>query len=326
MDQSALRLRPSEWPLLGALGLLLGTTFFYFQIALTAWQPLTIVAIRLVIAASLLWLVVLFLRLPLPADRKTWVIMPIVGLLSFVLPWSCMVWALQEINSGTAGIINGTMPLFVILFAHFLTADEHLSWRKAAAVLIGIGGVCLMIGPDAFRHLDPTSTGQLVFLSTSAVLALGLIWGRRLKHLHPLVTATGTITCAALIAAPAALLVDGVPATLPPLRAGLAMLCLAVLSTVCAYTLQFTMLKRVGACNLVLVNFLVPAVALTFGTLVLGERLAASAFLGLASVAIALTLADGRLLAPWIGRRPGGAPSMILNRPTDRLVHKVEIR
>lgn len=324
MDQSALRLKPSDWPLLGVLGLLFGTTFFYFEISLTAWQPLTIVAMRLVIAASLLWLVVLFLGLPLPTDRKTWVTMPIVGLLSFVLPWSCMVWALQEINSGTAGIINGTMPLFVLLFAHFLTTDERLSRRKAAAVLIGIGGVCLMIGPSAVRDLDPTTTGQLVFLSTSAVLALGLIWGRRLKHLHPLVTATGTITCGALLAVPAALLVDGVPAALPPLRAGLAMLCLAVLSTVCAYTLQFTMLKRVGACNLVLVNFLVPAVALTFGTLVLGEAFSGSAVLGLASVAIALTLADGRLLASWLAKRPGGAPSTILTQPVDSLQRKAE--
>jgi hypothetical protein len=66
MEQTALRLRPSDWPLFGVLALFLGTTFFYFEISLTAWQPLTVVAIRLVLAAALLWLIVLFLRLPVP--------------------------------------------------------------------------------------------------------------------------------------------------------------------------------------------------------------------------------------------------------------------
>jgi drug/metabolite transporter (DMT)-like permease len=231
------------------------------------------------------------------------------GLINHALPWSCMVWALQEINSSTAGIINGTVPLFVLLFAHFVTSDERLSWRRSAAVAIGIGGVCLMIGPEAVRRLNPTSVGQLVFLGTSVVLALAAIWGRRLKHLHPLVAATGTITCAAFFAVPAATLVDGLPSAMPSVEAGVAMLCLSVLSTVCAYTLFFSLLARVGASNLVLVNFLVPAVALSFGTFVLGETLAPSALVGIPSVAIALLLADGRLLtiaAP--ARCAGDAP------------------
>lgn len=175
------------------------------------------------------------------------------------------------------------------------------------------------------RQLDPTLVGQPAFLGIASVaiaLALAAIWGRRREHLHPLVAATGTITCAALLVTPAALLVDGVPAARPSIAAGLAMLCLSVLSTVCAYALFFTMLKRVGASNLVLINFMIPAVALTFGALVLSETLASSAFIGVASVAIALALADRRLLASGPRERSGRAPVVTLTKPTNRLLRK----
>jgi len=73
--------------------------------------------------------------------------------------------------------------------------------------------------------------------------------------------------------------------------AGLALLCTSL-----AYVLYFTILKRAGATNIVLVTFLVPVSAMFLGIAFLGERLDIQHLLGMATIALGLALIDGRLL------------------------------
>ena len=83
----------------------------------------------------------------------------------------------------------------------------------------------------------------------------------------------------------------------PPLSASLAIVGLAVLCTSLAYILYFTILKRSGATNIVLVTFLVPVSAILLGMMFLGERLDIHNAIGMATIAVGLALIDGRLLA-----------------------------
>jgi drug/metabolite transporter (DMT)-like permease len=70
----------------------------------------------------------------------------------------------------------------------------------------------------------------------------------------------------------------------------------AVLSTALAYILYFRILATAGATNLLLVTFLMPAVAIGLGTAVLGERLGLEQALGLTLIGAGLAAIDGRLL------------------------------
>lgn len=310
MAASTKALTGREIVLFGFLALFFGTTFFYAEVALTAFGPLTIVSVRLTVAASILWIIVALLGLQPPRGMRPWGRLLVMGVINNALPFSCIVWAQMHITSGVAGILNATTPLFVLVFAHLLTSDERMSWRKLLAVLIGLGGVMLMIGPAAVAQLDPTSVGQFVMLSTSVMYAFAAIWGRKLRDLHPLVAATGTLTLSAIILVPLALTLEGVPSGWPPVEVALAMTGLSVLSTVCAYSLYFHLLNRVGSTNLILVTFLVPIVALVFGTLVLRETVSNDALLGMATVGIALTLVDGRILRPLERVRAKLAPAL----------------
>jgi drug/metabolite transporter (DMT)-like permease len=78
---------------------------------------------------------------------------------------------------------------------------------------------------------------------------------------------------------------------------------IASLSTALAYVLYFRILATAGATNLLLVTFLIPVSAILLGSLVLGERLGPSHFLGMAFVGAGLAAIDGRLakLARKIG-------------------------
>jgi drug/metabolite transporter (DMT)-like permease len=59
----------------------------------------------------------------------------------------------------------------------------------------------------------------------------------------------------------------------------------------------FRILAAAGATNLLLVTLLIPVSAILLGTLVLGERLDARHFFGMALIGLALAAIDGRPLA-----------------------------
>jgi drug/metabolite transporter (DMT)-like permease len=82
---------------------------------------------------------------------------------------------------------------------------------------------------------------------------------------------------------------------LPSLAVWLALGGLAVLSTALAYVLYFRILAAAGATNLLLVTFLIPVTAVLLGSAVLGERLEARHFAGMALIGLGLAIIDGRI-------------------------------
>jgi drug/metabolite transporter (DMT)-like permease len=70
------------------------------------------------------------------------------GLLNNVLPFSLIFCGQTQIASGLASILNATTPLFTLVAAHFLTADEKIDPAKVTALLAGFAGVALLIGPE----------------------------------------------------------------------------------------------------------------------------------------------------------------------------------
>jgi drug/metabolite transporter (DMT)-like permease len=75
-----------------------------------------------------------------------------------------------------------------------------------------------------------------------------------------------------------------------------AMLGLALLCTAFGYILYFRILATAGATNLMLVTFVNPVSAILLGALILGERLEARHFAGMALIGFGLAAIDGR---PW---------------------------
>jgi drug/metabolite transporter (DMT)-like permease len=222
------------------------------------------------------------------------------------VPFSLILWGQTRIASGLAAILNACAPLFTAVLAHYLTRDERLTPRRAAGVLLGLGGVVLMIGPDTLGGLGGDVLAQLAVLAAGVSYACAGIFGRRFAGTPPLVTATGQVTASTALILPVTLLVDR-PWTLsaPNARVWAALLGLALISTALGYILYFRILATAGATNLLLVTLLMPAIALVLGTVALGERLAPRHFGGMGLIAAGLAVMDGRPLGSWAqGRRP----------------------
>lgn len=288
----------ADWLLLVALSLVWGGSFFFAKVAVAEVPPLSIVLARVGLAAVALLLVLRLIGQAMPRDRRVWAAFFGMGLLNNLIPFSLIFWGQIRIGSGLAAILNATTPLFTVLVAHVLTADEKLTPKRLAGVLLGLAGVAVMIGPQALGGLGGEVLAQLAVLGAALSYGFATIFGRRFRALPPMVTATGQVSATSLMMLPLVCLVDQ-PWSLPvPGWATLLSLVgLALLSTALAYVLYFKLLARVGATSTALVTLLIPPSAMLLGHLVLAEALSLRAWLGMALIALGLIALDGRLVA-----------------------------
>jgi drug/metabolite transporter (DMT)-like permease len=281
-----------------ALSILWGGSFFFVGVAVKALPPLTLVLLRVAIAAIALHIVLRATRTAMPWDGKTWLAFLGMGLLNNAIPFSLIVWGQTQIASGLASILNATTPLFTVLIAHVLTADERLTKSRVAGILVGLAGVVVLIGPQALAGLGKDVAAQLAVLGAAISYGFAAIFGRRFKRMGvpPLATATGQVTASSLLLLPVAMIADR-PWTLPwpDLPVWAAILGLALLSTALAYVVFFRILASAGAVNLSLVTFLIPVSAIILGGAFLGESLAPIDFVGMALIGLGLAAIDGRL-------------------------------
>jgi drug/metabolite transporter (DMT)-like permease len=184
-------------------------------------------------------------------------------------------------------------------------ADERLTTRKLAGLLLGAAGAVAVIGPGLLAGLGTDVLAQGACLLATFSYALSSVWGRRFaaRGLDPVVSAAGILTGSAALVTPFALALER-PWTLPAPSAQAvgAILGLALLSTALAYVLFWRIMARAGT-NVMLVTFLIPVSAILLGTVFLDERLTPGDFLGMGLIAAGFAVIDGRVLrAGALGR------------------------
>jgi drug/metabolite transporter (DMT)-like permease len=305
---AARRMGPAEWGMLVALSVLWGGSFFFVGVAVKELPPLTIVVLRVGLAALALHLVLRLMGHRFPTRRPVLLAFLGMGLLNNALPFTLMVWGQGHIASGLAAILNATTPLFTVLVAHVLTRDERATPAKLAGVLVGFAGVAVMIGGAALGSLGVALAAQAAVLAGALSYAFAGIYGRRFKAMavSPLATASGQVTASTLLMLPLALALER-PWTLPVPSAAAAVGGLALVSTALAYILYFRLLAAAGATNLLLVTFLIPVSAVLLGATFLGERLEPRHFAGMALIGLGLAAIDGRPFG-WLRRGRRSVP------------------
>ena len=299
MPPARTSMTPAEWAMLIALSFLWGGSFFFNGVAVRELPALTIVFSRVALAALTLHLFMAATGRRLPGRREAWLAFAGMGLLNNVAPFTLIVWGQGQIASGVASILNATTPLFTVLAAHGLTADERLTPLRAAGVVAGFSGVAVMLaGPDLGIGGAPVAA-YAACLGGALSYGLATVFGRRFRALgiQPLSVATGQLTVSSLVIAPLMLVADRPWALpMPGLETVAALVGLATVSTALAYLLYFRILAGAGATNIALVTFLIPPSAILLGIAFLGEALLARHVAGMALIGLGLALVDGRLM------------------------------
>ena len=308
MQQIAMRpidqqMNAKTWALLALLGVIWGGSFFFARVAVAYVPPATLVLLRVSLAALALHIYVSGRFAIYATLAERWRDFAILGLINNAIPHMLIFAGQTEIGAGLAAILNATTPIFTVIIANRLTADEKLSAPKIAGCLIGLVGTAVLIGPSAFAPFLQSVGGPplwAVLMPVGAAISYGFAatWGKRFRGVAPPVTAAGQLTASTMMMLPVAFAIDR-PWMLPwpPLDAIAAILALALVSTAYGYILFFRIMAAAGATNTSLVTLLVPPSAILAGMVFLGERLDMFGIAGMLLVLAGLVVLDGRAVA-----------------------------
>lgn len=290
---------PRAWTEMLLLAAIWGASFVSIRVALDEIGPLWAVAHRVGWAMLALWGAVLLMRLPVPRDLRVWGAFLVMGLLNNVVPFGLMAWGQLHIESGLTSILNAATAIFGVIAAAVFFADERITPRKAAGVMLGFAGVATAIGLENLAQFDIRSLAQLAVIGGTVSYALASVWARKmLSGQPPQVAAAGMVTGSTLIMLPVAWTFEGpVDLSLGP-RTWAAIGYYALLGTALAYLLYYRVLGMAGSGNLMLVTLLIPPFAIVLGALMLSEALRPAAYAGFALLAAGLLILNGRIWRP----------------------------
>jgi drug/metabolite transporter (DMT)-like permease len=296
-----------EWLLLGILALIWGSGFFFTRIAVRDFSPATLIAVRSGLSAIILFALVRKRRLAIPERTwDAWRPFVILGLFNVALPFTLNAWGLTRIESGLAGILTATVPLFTVIIAHLATQDERLTPPVALGIGVGLCGVITILGLDLSTLFEGSGLAMLAVLASSAIFGVVGVYGRRVRGFPPLVMALGQMSTATVLLLPLVLFEQPWDATTPT-SDGMLSLAALTLSTVVAYIIYFRLLAVAGAVATSMVAYVIPVIAVFLGVVFLDEHLEPHHFAGMALILAAMGLLDGRLVQWLTSRRAAPA-------------------
>lgn len=301
MTQPATR---TEWILFVALGFMWGSSYLFIKLAVDSFGTFTLIALRLLIGAAFLWIVLRASRTPLPRERRIYGHLVVMALVNIALPFTLITWAEQSVDSALAAILNSTVPLFVIVIAPLFLPEEPIRVNGVVGLAIGFIGVVLLVSPGLVGA-GGDLWGSLALLGSSLTYAIGNVYNRRnVRGLPPLIPAVFQVTFALVIVGTLALVLERPWETATPdLEAWFSVAWLGIFGSGLAYLVYFRLLGRWGATRTALVAYLLPVFGIVLGFVVLDEGLDVTLVLGTAFIIAGVGLVN----SPWGRRRIFGA-------------------
>jgi drug/metabolite transporter (DMT)-like permease len=290
--------KPTDVGELIALAALWGASFLFMRMGAGEFGPVALAAVR-VAGASLFLLPLVRWRGQWGELARHWKAILLVGIVNSALPFLCYSYAALSITAGLSSIFNAAAPLFGAVVAA-LWLKERLTASRIAGLVIGFGGVLWLAWDKA--SFKPGGSGWAIVACLAATLCYGVgasLTKKRLAGVAPLAVAGGSQLAAALVLAVPA--VAWWPATPPSGTAWVAVALLAVACTGVAYVLYFRLIAHVGPTNAITVTFLIPAFAVAWGHLFLGEAFTMRMAIGCLVILVGTALTTGVLKLPSAG-------------------------
>jgi drug/metabolite transporter (DMT)-like permease len=256
-----------------ALCIIWSSTWLAIKFGLRDLPPISFVALRFVIAVVVLLAISVGRVRLLPLNRSDFTLLASTGFLMFAINYALLFWAELYVSSGLSAVLQGTIPIFGMVFAHFIIPSEPLRGPRIAGALLAIGGVAVICS----RLLD--FGGLLAFWGGVAIVfgAAGAAFSNVLLKARAIRLGPAMIAAWQMIFGLVPLLVIGFFLEGNPIHfhwTGRALFCLfylAIPGSALAFLLLYWLLPRMSVTNLQTISFITPPGAVAVGWLLGGE-------------------------------------------------------
>jgi drug/metabolite transporter (DMT)-like permease len=276
-------------PVLLALGFTWGCSFLFIKVLLDNTGPLEIALGRTALGAIAVAVYMAVSRRPWRASPRLVARVSVMAVLNNVLPFVMIAWAEQHITSGTASILNATVPIFTALVAVALLEEERLTPARLGGLALAFCGVGVLTGSDIVHVTDSNVLAEFAVVGAAAFYGIGTVYTRSTLHGEDSVSVSLIqLTLAALFLLPITLAVtSGTPDYSMSLKAYGSIAALGLVGTGLAYIAFFWLIENIGSVRAVTVTYIVPFVGVVVGWLALNESI------GLNTVAGGLLIVAG---------------------------------
>ena len=270
------------------VGFLWGIPYLLMKVAVEEIPPSAIVAGRTLIGAAIL--------IPVALYRKTFKgavlgfkFVAFYALLEMIGPWILISTAQKKIDSGLAGLLISTVPIFAAIITSM--RGDHTVWqfKRMFGIVVGFIGLIAVVGIESFSgNSHPASIAMMILAAMGYSYAiimvttnLPLVDGIAINGLAMAITS--------IFWAPLAIAQWPSQVTFKP---ALSLIALGVLCTALAFLVFFKLLVEIGPARGSLVTYLNTSVAVVLGVIVLNEPITIGLIIGLPLVLIGSYLAS----------------------------------
>jgi drug/metabolite transporter (DMT)-like permease len=288
------RVNRIDWLIFFVLGFIWGSSYLFIKLAVDDFGTFTLVALRLVVGAILLWIVVRIAKQPLPRERRIYGHLIVMAIINITIPFLLITWAEQSVESSLAAILTSPVPLFAIVLSALFLHDEPLRVNGLVGLAVGFVGV-IIITSRGLTGAGSSLAGELALIGATISYAAGAVYSRRnVRGLPAMIPAVFQVSFAALITGVIALLFEHPWTATPDTQAVFAILWLGLLGSGLAYLFVFRLFAHWGATRTTLVAYVIPVVGIALGYLVLAEPIDARIIIGTALVIAGIGLVNSR--------------------------------
>src|SRR3954468_3304648 len=256
-----------------ALCLIWSSTWLAIKFGLRDLPPISFVGIRFFIAVAVL-LAISIGRVPLlPKNRRDFTLLASTGVLMFCLNYALLFWAELYVSSGLSAVLQATIPIFGMVFAHFILPSEPLRAMRIWGAVVALGGVAVICSRllDFGGLLAFWGGVGIVFGAAGAAFSNVLLKARAIR-LAPAMIAAWQMIFGLIPLIAAGLLLEGNPLHFHwTARATFCLLYLAIPGSALAFLLLYWLLPRMSVTNLQTISFITPPGTVLFGWLLGGE-------------------------------------------------------
>ena len=265
------------------VGFLWGVPYLFMRVAVREWPPALVVFGRVLIGSAILFPIAMR-RGSVRESLKGFKWIFIYALLEMCGPWYLITHAETKINSGLAGLLVATVPIWSTIYSSMAGDKSVWHHKRLLGIIIGFLGLISIVGIETISgSADTYSVLQIVLAAILYSTAMAIIL-RGMPNGDGVAINAIAMAITAVIFLPSA--IGNWPTQTPSLKATLCLIGLGVLSTGLAFMIYFNLVKEIGQARGSMVTYLNTAFAVLLGVIVLGEPLTIGMIVGLPLVLV----------------------------------------
>ena len=261
---------PRSWLLIIGLSAMWGSAFTFIKIAIVGIGPIGLVFLRLIIASIICGS--LFLRKEhWTTIRKNLFHIFFISATNIAMPFFCFAYAAKYINASSMAIVNGSTPLFALVFS-LLFLGFRFRVNQLFGIIIGIVGLVIFVGSESLEfNLFPLMMAML----GAALYGVSMVYMYKFSVLEAKPMSAITMIAATILISPF-LFAEPININNYDYKIIGSIVFLGVFCTGLAYIPYYTLVKRVGPISTSILAMLVPIFGMLWAYIFLQEEITLS--------------------------------------------------